>query len=83
MQTPDVTKVQGGAAATFAALVLAAPQAGYENGQLTAVVVVAGVVAAVAIYADAIIRRARNEVRQMEAITIVNAEARRASEAEA
>lgn len=59
MNTPDVTKIQGGAAGVFIAIVLAGPQAGYDAAHLDVLVAVSGLVAIVAIVADAMIRRGR------------------------
>lgn len=57
---PDVTKVQGGATALFLTVVLGAPQAGYEGNHLDTLVIITGIVCAVAILADAGLRAARN-----------------------
>lgn len=57
---PDVTKVQGGAAGLFVALLLGLPQAGYEGTPLIVAVVASAIVASTAIYADAKLRAARN-----------------------
>jgi len=62
MKTPDVTKVQGGAAGVFVAIALAAPQAGYDGGHLDMLVAASAVVAIAAIIADAMIRRGRAAV---------------------
>lgn len=62
MNTPDVTKIQGGSAGAFIAIALAAPQAGYDGAHLDVLIAASAAVAIVAIIADALIRRGRAAV---------------------
>lgn len=62
METPDITKAQGGALGVFAATVLAAPHAGYHGIELVAVVATTGVVCAAGVIADAMIRKGRSRI---------------------